>query len=666
MDSKADKTILDSQAQMKLYVNYLYKDIYKEKPVDVLTFLRDDYYLGSVTRRGEAIYPGWLSPIEKIFSDDSKYLIVVTGSIGIGKTITVCGFCMPYIFYKVAELKNPWEMFEKTDTGKFDVSFFNLTKSLSGSKGFSYMQNSIMKSPWFRNQGGGRLHGSEANREMDLPLFNWMLASPYSKGFGTIGGNIITGVMDEIDSPNESEGQKKRVLQAYDATVRRFESRFVRNGESLGRLFLVASKQEELSFLEVFIEEMKHSNKVMVIDKAQWEIRGTKNYSGKWFFVSAGDAYNQPKIIEKEEEDKYLKDGFRVVKVPEEHKFEFERDVVGALRDLAGVSVKGIRLSKFIPSEKFIRECLDDTKPDPMDYETIEIGLMDDGRLIDHIDLGKIRTDLKTPRCTHADMGVTEDSLSLACSGVAGWVDLDVETEDGTFEKRKMPIVETDFVLRLKARVGDRIPLHSIRRFLIDLKAKGLNIRMSTFDLRLLSEDTIQLLNKANVTADYLSLDKNIKPYMDFRSMLYEGRWICHMHKWLFFELKNLEHDKKKNKVDHPDKVKELEFLEGGGHRDIVIKGSKDCADAVAGSVYNVIASGVHAADIQGHINALKALKKPTKNVGLPEDWFISDKSKKEAGGAGPVLGTGNVSTSNAAKMAEALKKIRRGRTGIL
>ena len=40
-----------------------YNDIwladYKEIPVDIDTFLTDDYYLGKTNRNGEAIYPFW-------------------------------------------------------------------------------------------------------------------------------------------------------------------------------------------------------------------------------------------------------------------------------------------------------------------------------------------------------------------------------------------------------------------------------------------------------------------------------------------------------------------------------------------------------------------------------------------------------------------------------
>jgi hypothetical protein len=273
---------------------------YKEPPVNIITFLEDERYLGNATRKLSAIYPGWMKPMGSIFKDDFKYLVVLTGAIGIGKSMVVCGYCMPYILYRISCLKDPWQYFEKGPSGKMDVSFFNLTKTLSGSRGFAYLQNSLQSSPWFRERG--RMTGGH-EPFMELDLFRWQLASPYAKGFGTQGGNIVAGVMDEVDSPNESEGQRKRVLQAYEGTVRRFESRFVKDGASLGRLFLVASKQDELSFLEVFIEGMKGSNRVTIFDKAQWEILPKSGYCGQKVYVMVGDTYTPPKMIEADEKD---------------------------------------------------------------------------------------------------------------------------------------------------------------------------------------------------------------------------------------------------------------------------------------------------------------------------------------------------------------------------
>src|SRR5580692_2491022 len=102
---------------------------YKETPVDIITFLRSEHFIGLSTNNGKAIYPGWYDPIQEIFYNDNKYLVVLTGSIGIGKS-TIAIYCMAYILYKVFCLRDPHLYFKLAGTDTFAVSFFNLTKSL--------------------------------------------------------------------------------------------------------------------------------------------------------------------------------------------------------------------------------------------------------------------------------------------------------------------------------------------------------------------------------------------------------------------------------------------------------------------------------------------------------------------------------------------------------
>ena len=111
-----------------------------------------------------------------------------------------------------------------------------------------------------------------------------------------------------------------------------------------------------------------------------------------------------------------------------------------------------------------------------------------------------------------------------------------LEREDGSIAKTRVPIIETDFAFRLKAKEGDEIPLHKIRELLLDLRANGFNIKKFSSDLRLASADTLQILKKAGFNVEYLSVDKTDKPYLDLRNLIYEKRWVCHNIPLLTFE----------------------------------------------------------------------------------------------------------------------------------
>jgi len=165
-----------------------------------------------------------------------------------------------------------------------------------------------------------------------------------------------------------------------------------------------------------------------------------------------------------------------------------------------------------------------------------------------------------------------------------------IQKPDGTYEKKPMPVVETDFILRLKAKDEDRIPIHKIRELVFDLKSNGFNIAEFTSDLKLASEDTLQLLTKAGVTAEYFSVDKTNGPYMDFRNTVCENRWVCHKHKILYIELKHLQ-QVDEGKVDHPKEIKDVEIHSDGTIETFVMEGSKDCSDAVCSSISRCLAN---------------------------------------------------------------------------
>jgi intein/homing endonuclease len=516
---------------------------------------------------------------------------------------------MMYVMHMVLCLKSPWKFFGKDAGGKMAIVFFNLTQTLGASKGFGLLQSYLLKSPWFTQRG--RVVPSEVNPRIDFPIFEYVSGSPYAKGFGVQGHDIITALMDEVDSPAESDKQRLRVLKAFEAGYRRFENRFV--GKSLlasdgratiGKFFLVASKQEQLSFLNTFIAKMKNSPNVYIVDVPIWEAKPDAEYCGIKFPVMIGDLYTPSKVLGQEIGDEFesnsqavdgaVRSGFQVINVPIEYLADFQRDIVGALRDFAGVSIAGMRKTKLFPSEKLLVDCYDPAKRDPISKLTIDVGLGDDVNFAEYIDFSAIRVPRHIPRYIHVDIAYSGegDALGLGMSCISGWTEAAVENleDGGEMKVEKLPVVETDFGMRIHARPGDKIPLSRVRKLIADLKiVYHFNIRLVTFDLDLLSEESKQILTRIGIDCDKLSLDRSPQIYRNFRDVVHSKRWCCHRDEYLHFELSNLEDDPDKNKVDHPDEVVDIEFLENGNTRDIVVKGSKDKSDGVVGSVENAL-----------------------------------------------------------------------------
>lgn len=561
--------------------------IYTEVPVDIITFISHDRYLGKVTNNGKAVYPIWRDALKQIFADNSKLFIVFTGAIRTGKS-TIALYAIAYIMYLLLLLRDPWKYFNLAMGGKMTISFFNLTKNLGSSRGFTKLQTFLAMSPWFIEHTSyfAKAKGSEL---LEFNLFEYTLASPYAKGFATVGHDVVCGILDEVDSPTEGLKQKERVLAAYDATARRFKNTFASTGYSLGKLFLVASSQGELSFIDNFITKMKNEPEVLIYDIPLWDAKPKHIFCGERFPVAIGDAFNPSKIITREEIEESKGKGFNIINVPVEFKPEFQRDIIGSLRDIAGVTVAGMRRSKLVPSENLIIECFDPTKKDPVKVQTVSIGLKDEVDLMWYLDLNAIRVPRSVQRFIGLDIAFTGDAAGLAMSCIREWKEVQGQRADGTYATYNVPIVETDFAMRIKAKDGDRIPIHKIRKLVLDLRTAGFIIGEFSSDLPLASEDTFQLLSSAGIKTEYQSVDKDPKPYTDFVSLIYEKRWVCHRQSMLLSELSNLEKDPITGKVDHPSTIQDIEFLDDGTTKEIVLSGSKDMADAVCQSIHRAL-----------------------------------------------------------------------------
>lgn len=601
---------IKEQQIKKDVVQTYYKNLvalnYTEEPVGILTFISDKKFLGNVTDEGRGVFPVWKNALSDMFSDNTKTTVVLTGSTGTGKS-SVGLYALLYIQYRLMILRDPWKFFGLNYSGKMSISFFNLNLSLSESRGYSKMHAFMAKSSWFREHATAVYKTKGGDEEFEFNLIKYILSSPYARGGGIIGEDVVSGILDEVDNPHSSASvsgsQRKRIIDTYEATAIRFKNRFAQTGYSLGKLFIVSSKQDETSFIDTFIAKRKNLPEVLIFDINVWEAKPEGTFCGKKFLIAIGDAYNPPRIVAdklKMEEasleeinkikEKYIKEGYQILEVPIEFESEFKLDLLRSLRDIAGITITGLRKFKLFGSERFVSDCMNDpTKLDPVKLATINIGLEDKDELIWFLDLSKIRIPRDIPRCIHLDISFSQDASGLAMSGISNWKAIDVQNPDGTYRKEMAPIVETDFAMRIKAREGNRIPIHKVRKFVLDLKAEGFKILKFTADLRLASEDTLQLLQAAGIPAEYFSVSKTNQPYFDFRNLVHEKRWVCYLHKLLFIELKNLEQDTSTGLVDHPEKIQDIEFSEDGTMQEISLEGTKDVSDAVVGSVVQCI-----------------------------------------------------------------------------
>ena len=107
----------------------------------------------------------------------------------------------------------------------------------------------------------------------------------------------------------------------------------------------------------------------------------------------------------------------------------------------------------------------------------------------------------------------------------------------------------------------------------MDIMTKhGLRVVRVTMD-GFQSADSLQQLRQQGYDAEVSSVDRSIVPYELVKAAIYEDRLMLYNYQPVVDELKRLEHNKKKGKVDHPS------------------NGEKDLADALAGVVFSLSVS---------------------------------------------------------------------------
>lgn len=590
---------------------------YIETPVPIDQFLDDPQFLGrslvdEMTGRS-FVYTYWREAMQVIFASNATE-IIFTGPIGSGKSATVC-VCMAYILHQLLCLRDPFSYYQLMRTGPIVFLFFSLSLKLSQSSLYQGFSNLLINSSWFKNKGmftGRRIQTVEFyNRNI-----TYSVGSPKSAGQGAVGQNIVSGALDEISEVGTakeheaSAGQKltsMSALKIYEKVARRIESRFEQGGRVPGKLFLVSSKQDEAAFLERYIEEVKGSPHVMIFDDPIWEIRPARYYpSGKTFALAVGDRFKESRVIgEEEDEDEVLEQGYDIIYPPVELLRAFQLDTEGSLRDYAGISASMTRRSKLIPRAEYLLQCVVEGLKHPF---TGPVYLSEDDEVgIEDYFVWDDAFASSAYRFIHVDLALNGCAAGIAMCHRSRMKEVERITDDGTVTRLRDQVARFDFMLQIRNAVGANIPFWKVRRFILYLRRKGVRIGCVTFD-GWQSVDCRQLLSHAGINSDLLSMDKNDIPYVTMRNAVYEARMECYEYAPFIDEAKDLEHNRVKKKVDHP---------QGEAF-------SKDVSDAVGGALFRCLEEGDQPAP-EKSVEALRDIVKKDSDSSVDPMWWLKD-----------------------------------------
>lgn len=580
-----EKTKEDGNLRMALY-----QDDYDYPPVDPTTFFTDNDYMG---HKAAEIFPVWWQHLLRMCDPSNKYYeIILTGAIGLGKTF-IAMLVLSYKMYRISCLRDPAQYFGLSRRSKIVFGLYSITLEHAESTGFYALRDQLIdESPYFRERFSRQ---PSPQTMMRFPKSIEVITG--SNILHSIGKNLFGLSVDEMNFMTKGKGTVSKPMALAQSVTRRLESRFLQeSGDMPGICVFISSKRATGDFIEKRVKKVQGLPGVYIVDGPIWKFR-PKEANTETFRVMLGeggaDAMILDEVVYDEEgrlvEVKSVSDvstkNRTVIDVPVIYYKSFYEDLMGALRDIAGVSTDAINplfTDRNVVRKVFLNRL---RNPFPVDELPAHVGLkrhIQNQYNIKAVSSVKMSTyrprrHPTAPRYIHIDLALTGDRAGMAMVHPSShYREPQEEGEDGITSYSLVKNVEVDFAIGLTSGPdGQEIDFREIRDFVFWLRSVGYWIKFVSFD-SWNSADSIQRLKENGIDAGVLSVDKNDQPYLTLRQAATEDRVQSPKNEILRTELYQLEYDVVTRKIDHPE------------------DGSKDIADAVCGSVFVCLTDDVN------------------------------------------------------------------------
>lgn len=550
------------------------KEQYEEVPIPMEQWMTDDYYFG---RSCEGLWECVRKDLIEIFTGDYNEAIL-SGAIGWGKS-TEAEIAMCRQLYEIGCLRNPQRTYGLRAGSTITVMNMSVSERLAQRVVFDSISESIQLSPWFQKN----FKPERTKDELRFPKNIWVTcgsSSPHS----SLGLDIISCVLDETNFMGElSREQRASHVRwehidnahiLYASIKRRIKSRFEKYGRLPGILMLVSSKRTTTDFTERRILEAKEEKHVFVSERAIWEAKPEQYIDSPRFKVMVGNENTGSKIVETEDD---LKDAVekecKVIDVPIDFKSDAERDLEGFLRDCAGVAT--VSIYPFIRKRERIDDAIDCTVLHPLDNPAWVFGSPLDikwDKLVSKADgIMKPIVNPSAVRHIHIDPSLTGDAAGFCVGHVERYIQIKRKDPLNVREEivETAPIIVIDFLLKIIPPPGGEIVIGDLRSIVYDFHEHGFQIGFVSMD-SYIRADPIQILNSKGFKAAHVSMDTAVQPYQCLKDCIYEKRLRMYKYQPVIDELKGLEFNLRKRKVDHPT------------------YGEKDVADSLGAVVYTL------------------------------------------------------------------------------
>lgn len=549
--------------------------LWKREPVDMATFVFDEYYLGETC---SSIFPRLLEDITEVFSGAYRECIW-TGALGTGKTF-VCSLGICRGLYELSCMADPQSALGLAPGTPIVMACISVSEDLAKEVALKNIVSKIAGSAYFKSN-----FPFKVTQKMIRFPNNVQVLARATTPQSLLGTNVYMCLLDEAnfmprrrDRAAMRHGIVDMAKVIYDNLNRRM---FTRYGNQ-GKLFIPSSKATFDSFISDRIAAARTDPTIFVRDYALWDVR--EGFSDKTFWVLCGNEQVQNRILKSAEVEplrEELPDRTVLLEVPEDLRSKFESDLEGSIRDLGGIAT--VAISPFIQRVSKIRALCDPARVHPYSVEVLDPsvgGQFAMSRMVEQVRVAswggrselswQPRLNPSAPRHIHMDMAVSGCAAGFCMAHVAGHSVQRRLTEQHRSYTIHAEVFAIDFILRIIPPAGSDLDFELFETLVYALQDMGYPVTWVTAD-QWQSIYVLQRLQKRGLQTDKISMDRTWEPYQVLKEAIYEDRVRVYDYAPLKSELQGLEADWDKHRVLPPR------------------NGSKDVADACAGAVFSLV-----------------------------------------------------------------------------
>jgi hypothetical protein len=562
---------------------------WRRKPVSTAQFLEDPYFLGDSCR---TLFPALREDLIRLFEGGYRE-IIAGGAIGVGKTM-MSTLVLCRVLYELSCMASPHAAFGLSPGSEILIPLVSKNLLLTRRVIKSAVDDKLKLSPYFLNEFTPQFR----TEETIFPGNIRMVVGSYGAE-RVLGGNVAAAYLDETNFPPGTRKQVitqtlgKKVSEAhfdvvekvYTNLMTRIKSRLMRSGgDTPGLIILTSSAGTINSFIDRRVKEAENDPLCFVRDHTSWTARPKSHFCGKTFRVVCGTSSVQSKILDDNEEvdhGQLERQNSFVVEVPVEFKRDFELNLEDSLRDIAGISTQAI--SAYIQRVEALEDAVRDDRTHPWGKEAWIAGTPMTFRWdllcqeVEHSVAGGKKELLwqplrnpSAPRWIHIDTSLSGDATGITMAHIARFMEVQRRMPDGRPVVELAPFYVVDFMLCIRPPSGEQIFLGDVRQIVYELQNHGYYIMGLSTDQFQAADLRQQVTRTAGIKTVLQSVDLTTAPYDTLKGAIYEGRLELYRYEPLLEELRALEYDRERGKVDHPKHV------------------GKDVADSLAGAIFGL------------------------------------------------------------------------------